>query len=129
MKKKFFILSLLAATNSIVLADDYGYLVFTLTDGSTKSITAEGLSLKFNNGNLTATNGTNTLTLSLTSLKKMEFSYDGTSGIETVERSKGDIDSSSEIYDLQGRRVTKDQMRKGIYIVKDKNRTYKVNIK
>jgi len=129
MKKNFFILSMLAATSSPLLADDYDYLVFTLTDGSAQSITAEGLSLKFNNGNLTAKSGTSTLTLSLTSLKKMEFSKDGTSGIEAVERSKGDIDSSSEIYDLQGRRVTKEQMRKGIYIVKDKNRTYKVNIK
>lgn len=127
--KKFFILSLLAATSGTVLADDYAYLVFTLTDGSTQSIATEGLSLKFNDTDLTAKSGTNALTFSLTSLKKMEFSNDGTSGIETVDCSKGNIDSSSEIYDLQGHRVTKEQMRKGIYIVKDKNRTYKVNIK
>ena len=38
-------------------------------------------------------------------------------------------DDSEEIYDLQGHRVTRAEMRKGVYIIKTKNRTYKVNIR
>jgi hypothetical protein len=39
-----------------------------------------------------------------------------------------ELAEDADIYDLQGRKVTKDQMRKGVYVVKTKECTYKVNV-
>lgn len=49
-----------------------------------------------------------------------------TSGIENLEV---DADTRADIYDLQGRKVTKDQMRRGIYVVKTKSGIRKVRVK
>ena len=125
MKKRLLTTSVLAALSLHLTADDYGHMVFTLTDGTTQSITASGLSLSFAGGNLTAKNGTETLSIPLSSLKTMAFSKDGLAGIEAATTDEG----TEEIYDLQGHRVTRAQMRKGVYIIKTKNRTYKVNIR
>ena len=37
--------------------------------------------------------------------------------------------STEEIYDLKGQRVTRTQMRKGVYIIGTKNKTYKIVVK
>ena len=118
-------MTMLAALSGHLMADEYGYMVFTLTDGTTQSITANGLSLSFTGGNLTACNGTEMLTIALTSLKTMAFSKGGTTGIDATTTDNG----TKEIFDLQGHRVTSAQMRKGVYIIKTKNRTYKVNVR
>ena len=118
-------MTMLAALSGQLMADEYGYMVFTLSDGTTQSITASGLSLSFADGSLTAQNGSKTLTIPLSNLKTMAFSKDGQSGVDTVTTDDGD----EEIYDLQGHRVTRAQMRKGVYIVKTKNRTYKVSVR
>ena len=125
MKKRLLTMTMLAALSGQLMADEYGYMVFTLTDGTTQSITASGLSLSFADGSLTAQNGSKTLTIPLGNLKTMAFSKDGQSGVDAVTTDDGD----EEIYDLQGHRVTRAQMRKGVYIIKTKNRTYKVNIR
>ena len=102
-----------------------GYMVFTLNDGTMKSITASGLTLSFTDGNLSAKSGNNELTIPLNSLKVMAFSKNGVTAIGDTMAD----DDSEEIYDLQGHRVTRAEMRKGVYIIKTKNRTYKVNIR
>jgi hypothetical protein len=38
-------------------------------------------------------------------------------------------DENAEIYDLQGHQIQKEQMRKGVYIIKTKNRTRKILVK
>ena len=133
MRKKLIFLSMLTTFSGSLKATDYDYLVFTLIDGTTQSIVTTNLSLTFNNGNLTARNETNTLVIPLVNLQKMEFSNDGTTVIEEYASFDQNqtlmIDNSAEIYDLQGNRVTKDQMRKGVYIIKQGNKTYKITVR
>lgn len=128
MKKYLFTfcLALLATTSQ---ATDHLYLVFTLTDGTTQSISATDLSLSFADGTLTAQSGTATLSLPLTQLTKMEFSTDAATALSTIEAevSTGD---DTEIYDLNGRRMPSGtQLPRGIYIVKSNGRTTKVQIR
>ena len=118
-------MTMLAALGGTLMADEYGYMVFKLSDGTTKSITASGLILSFSNGNLSAKSGNNELTIPLNNLNKMAFSKDSVTGIGD---SMAD-DGTEEIYDLHGHRVTRAEMRKGVYIIKTKNRTYKVNVR
>ena len=130
MKKRILTMSMLAALSGQLLADDYGYMVFTMSDGTTQSISANGLSLSFSNGSLTAKSGTNTLTISLTNLTKMAFSTENDTAVTEIgELGTLPLDDTAEIYDLRGHQVTKAQMRKGVYIVKTKSRTYKVNVR
>ena len=56
MKKKLLTMSVLAALSGQLLADDYAYMVFTLSDGTTQRITVDHLSLSFADGNMTASN-------------------------------------------------------------------------
>lgn len=125
MKKRLLTMSVLAALSGHLMADEFGYMVFTLNDGTMKSITASGLTLSFTDGNLSAKSGNNELTIPLNSLKVMAFSKNGVTAIGDTMAD----DDSEEIYDLQGHRITRAEMRKGVYIIKTKNRTYKVNIR
>ena len=57
--KKLLILTMLAALTMGARAAEYNYLVFTLNDGTTQSVSATDLNITFANGNLTATSGSN----------------------------------------------------------------------
>ena len=46
-----------------------------------------------------------------------------------VKIGEATLDEATDIYDLQGHKVSKEQMKKGAYIVKTKNRTYKMIVK
>ncbi len=127
MRKRIIILSVLAAISSQLLDEEFGYMVFTLNDGSVQSIAANGLNMSFTGGNLTAKNGTSTLTIPLTDLKSMVFSNDEVSGIGQMDSKT--TDNTTEVYDLQGHKVSKEHLRKGIYLVKTKNGTHKMTIK
>ena len=125
MKKRLLTMSVLAALSGNAMADGYAYMQFTLADGTTQLIAVDGLSLSFDGGTLTAGNGTETLTIPLSNMKSMAFTNGATTGIDAAMTS----DDTEEIYDLKGHRVTRAQMRKGVYIIKTKNRTYKVNVR
>ena len=129
--KKTIILTLLTFLTLGTRAGDYQYLVFTLTDGTTKAVTANGLTITFTDGNLVAASGGETLaTLPLSSLTQMEFSTDGTTGIEGINADTLITDSATAIYDMNGRQMPSGSaLPKGVYIVKTQNRTLKVNIK
>lgn len=110
-------------------AEEYGYLTFELTDGAKASVSVESLTLTFEGATLKV--GQETFKVS--NLSKMYFSTtDETTGtpdaIDDVKTDDGAWDDG-EIYDLNGRRVTRDQMRKGVYIVKTKERTCKMVVK
>ena len=105
-------------------AADYAYLTFETTDGEKVSVSASSLTITISGTTLTA--GGQSFTL--TNLSKMYFSStDETSGIEslTVE----EMNEITEVYDLSGKKVQKDQMRKGVYIVKSKKGTFKIAVK
>ena len=105
-------------------ADEYAYLTFMTTDGIKASVKVSSLKLTISGTTLTA--GTKSFTLA--NLSKMYFSAtDETTGIQqlTVKAMEGVTD----IYEKQGRKVSKEQMRNGAYIIKTKQGTYKIIVK
>jgi hypothetical protein len=123
MKKIVLFLTMLVGTLT-VQASDYTYLTFETTDGAKASVSVEGLTLSISGTTLTA--GTQSFTL--TNLSKMYFSNTNeTTGISEVM--KANLDEATEIYNLQGHKVSKDQMRRGVYVIKTKQGTFKLNIK
>jgi hypothetical protein len=129
--KKLMMLIGLCVWSMATQAADYQYLVFTMTDGSTKAVTATNLSIAFSDGYLLASSGEEALaTLPLASLTQMEFSNEGTTGIQSISVNQLVTDSNTVIYDLNGRQMPSTaQLPKGVYILKNNNRTLKVNIK
>lgn len=126
MKRVFLALATLCFGLTAIHAGDYSYLTFELTDGTKASVSISQLSLTVNGTTLTA--GSQSFTL--TNLAKMYFS--ATDESSTTGISSADIigsDDITDIYNLQGHKVTKDQMKKGVYIVKTKDRTYKIAVK
>ena len=124
MKKTILILITLVGALTAQAAD-YNYLTFETTDGAKVSVPVSSLSISISGTTLTA--GSQSFTLS--NLSKMYFSITGesTTGIEEITRA--DIDEATDIFNLQGHKVTKEQMKRGVYIVKTKNRTYKIVVK
>lgn len=123
MKKIVLFLTMLVGTLT-VQASDYTYLTFETTDGAKASVSVEGLTLSISGTTLTA--GTQSFTL--TNLSKMYFSNTNeTTGISEVMRAE--LDEATEIYNLQGHKVSKDQMHRGVYVIKTKQGTFKLNVK
>jgi hypothetical protein len=123
--KKLLLALLIMMTMLSVQANDksYTYLTFETTDGARASIEMASQKLTFSGTTLII--GTQSFPIS--NLKKIYFStFDesGSTGIESVRTAT--INESVTIYDLQGHKVTKGQMKRGVYIVKAKDRTYKM---
>jgi hypothetical protein len=108
-----------------VQAENYAYLTFEMTDGAKASVAVSSLTLTISDNTLTA--GSQTFILS--NLSKMYFSSsdETTTGIEEI--TSATLDEATEIYDLKGHKVSKDQMRRGVYIVKTNSRTYKMIVR
>ena len=124
MKKILLTVLLFYAGLTAVQAEDYPYLTFELTDGTKASVPAASLTLTINGTTLT----TGSQSFELTNLSKMYFSTSNMStGIKSIDN--GELTIDNEIYDLQGHKVTKAQMKKGVYIVKTKEKTYKIAVK
>ncbi|MBQ7420074.1 MAG: hypothetical protein IJV17_04950 [Prevotella sp.] len=123
MKK--FILLLTAMIGSMAThAESYTYLTFELTDGSKTSVAVSSLTLSISGTTLTA--GSQSFTL--TNLSKMYFSTaDETTGINAITAEE--LNEITDIYDLQGRKIAKEQMRQGVYIIKTKRGTFKIAVK
>lgn len=120
MKKALLLFSLMMGTLA-TNANDYSYLTFETTDGAKVSVSASSLTITQSGTTLTA--GSQSFVLS--NLSKMYFSNsDLTTGIEKLTVS--DWNEVTEIYNLKGQKVTKEQMRKGAYIVKSKSGTFKI---
>jgi len=104
-----------------VKADSYTYLTFETTDGEKVSVSLESLTITISGTTLT----TGSQSFTLTNLSRMYFTYtDETDGIKEVTRDA--LNEATEIYDLQGHKVSNEQLKKGVYIVKTKQRTYKI---
>lgn len=104
----------------------YPYLTIELSDGTKTSVDVSSgtVSLDFNETTLTI--GQQTFVVG--DLAKMYFTTtDETSGILELSLVSGN--EIIAIYDLQGRKVSRDQMSRGIYVIKTKNGTRKVNVK
>lgn len=129
MMKKTLILSMLSLLTTSMRAADYSYLVFTMSDGSTKSVSASNLNITFSGSNLIATDGSNTVTIDVSTLTKMEFSNEESTGITAIENSQLSLDNA-EIYDLNGRRMASySSLPKGVYIIKSNGKTTKIQVR
>lgn len=106
-------------------AADYTYLTFETTDGAKVSVEASSLNITISGTTLTA--GSQSFTLS--NLSKMYFSTsDVTTDIKTLTASEWN--EVADIYDLQGRKASKDQVHSGqVYVVKTKNGPCKIAVK
>ena len=125
MKKLFMLLAVAIGTLTAQAEnDDYPYLTFETADGAKTSISTASLTINIQDGKLMA----GSMELTIADLSKMYFSTsDETTGIEEVTTTT--LDETADIYDLLGRKVTKDQMRRGIYVVKTKSGIRKVRVK
>lgn len=141
--KKIFLMLAFVASFVTANAGDYKFLTVQQTNGAEQSFTASGLTITFSSGNMVINeNGTST-TVSLSGLSKMYFSDEAT-GIETLGKSLSSADNAV-IYDLQGRKVatsqslnvstsqplnvSTSQLPKGVYIVKQGDRSFKITVK
>lgn len=125
MKKTLLFMTLLGTLTA--QAADYPYLTLELTDGSKASVSVTSdVILAFSGTTLTV--GSESFTL--TNLSKMYFSTsDETSvtGISTLDTT--DDNEIVAIYDLRGNKISREQMRRGVYIIKTKKGTSKVTIR
>ena len=124
MKKIFILLTVLLATLT-AQAEGYTYLTFETTDGAKASVAVENLTLTISGTTLTA--GSQQFTLS--NLNKMYFSTSDETATGIEEINSAAIEEATDIYDLQGHKVSKEQMKKGVYIVKTNSRTYKMVVR
>ena len=108
-----------------VQAEDYAYLTFETTDGAKASVAVSSLTLTISGSTLTV--GSQTFMFS--NLSKMYFSTSDETATGIEEITADTLDETAEIYDLQGHKASKDQMRKGVYIVKNSSRTYKLIVR
>lgn len=125
--KKALLLFLMAMMGTIGMkAADYPYLTFELTDGSKASVSVSSdIAMTFSGTTLTI--GSESFTL--TNLSKMYFSTsdETTTGISALETA--DSNEIEAIYNLQGHKVSRDQMQRGVYIIKTKKGTSKITVK
>ena len=113
-----------------VNAEGFPYLTFETTDGARVSVPVESLSLSISGTTLKA--GSQSFTL--VNLAKMYFSdADETTGIETIGQ-LDDLVSDDSIYDLSGKKIVNSKLSNGklphgVYIVKTKEKTYKIVVR
>lgn len=122
---KEFILLLSIITNTFTAkASDYPYLTFEMTDGTKVSVQTSSISINISSTTLTV--GDQTFTL--TNLSKMYFSPTNlTTNITPITVSEWN--AVTEIYDINGRKVRKEQLQKGIYVIRNKKGNYKIAAK
>ena len=135
MKKRALLLYLFTLLGIGAWADEYPYLVFENTDGSTKVVSVESLKITFSDGNLVAVSNNGGANIPLATLAKMYFSasstLDGLNGTELRTAGQG------AVYNLQGIRVGTLQngsnslkgLPQGVYVIERNGKTEKVVVK
>ena len=136
------ILTLLFCASALtVSAQNYNFLTLQKSSGSEKSLKADHVKITFEDGNLVATNGSETFSAPLSQMGKMFFSDTATS-IETVEtnaealtasivngqlRTNAPVGSRISVFSLDGRLLNAQApISRGTYLVRINNTTLKV---
>ena len=128
MKKNLFrrmgMMAVFALLGTSAMADDFHYLTFETTDGAKASVEISALSMTIDGTTLVAGNQT----FPLSNLSKMYFSVSDETSSSTGIRQLDNLNSQEilAVYDLQGHKIAKEQMKKGVYIVKTQGGTYKI---
>lgn len=133
-------------------ATDYKYLIFESQDGTNISIALDGLTITFNNGILTATQGGSSKQLTVSDLSKMFFStLDGIRPIENENTAvslqgatlsiKAPAGTQARVFDASGKLVMSTRittngtpaniglLKQGVYVVKAGQLTHKILVK
>ena len=129
--KKIFIAFVVATLSGFVYADDYSHITFVTSD-CLQSIESSNLVMTVSGNNLVATNGTTTLTLSLSQLQKMYFS--DSEGVYTNLQLTEENQTITEVFTLDGRSIGTFQslreavigLNKGSYILRQGQNTQKI---
>lgn len=152
MKTRETLLAVALMASTAAGAANYGYLTFRQSDGTLQSLTALGLQMKFQDGNLVATQGTETLTLDAASLAAMFFSESATTGISSLQGTRSSVKATTggiSVTAAAGSRVlvssvggvlmanltasstgtTEVQLPKGVYVVSVNGTTTKIIVK
>ena len=136
MKKRIMMMScawLMAM--AAVKADTYPYLVFQKTDGTAVTVEAESAEMMFSDGKLVVSSGSQSCEISVAELKSMYFSQSATTGVEPAEAGLGQ--EEKHVYTVSGVSLgaytdlgdfTKGAP-SGVYVVKSKEKTYKIMVK
>lgn len=120
MRKTFLFLAMIIGALT-AYAVDYPYLTFETTDGAKISVEASSLNITISGTTLTA--GDHTFTL--VNLSKMYFSTsDNTTGIKPISAQQ--LNEAIEIFDLNGHKMQKKQLKSGVYVIKSKSGTHKI---
>ncbi len=130
--KKTLLTMMLAGCLSSAEAYDYGYLVVQTASGSTASIATENLVLTVQDGTLVVKNSSTSTTYTLTDLSKMYFS--SSSDATGIAEAYAGVDEKVDIYSSAGIFVgsfssldaARENLAKGVYIVKSKLSTTKI---
>ena len=120
MKKTIFLLTMMGGMLTAEAAD-YPYLTFETADGTKTSVSTESLTISISSSVLTA----GSASFNLADLSKMYFSESDVTAIESVQENALDA-ASVKYYDLQGREVSRDQMKQGVYIMVQGSKVIKV---
>ena len=107
-------------------AEKYSYLTFEIVDGTKVSVEAQSLTLTISGATLTIEGKTFTLS----NLIKMYFTdSDMTTNTGINFITDKDWTDAVEVYDLKGQKVVKNQLSKGVYVIKSSNGTCKLAVK
>lgn len=122
--KKMVMMAAFALLATSAMADDFHYLTFETTDGAKASVEISALSMTIDGTTLAAGNQT----FPLSNLSRMYFSVSDETSSATDIRQLDNLNSQEilAVYDLQGHKIAKEEMKKGVYIVKTQGGTYKI---
>lgn len=122
--KKMGMMAAFALLGTSAMADDFHYLTFETTDGAKASVEISALSMTIDGTTLMA--GSQTFVLS--NLSRMYFSVSDETSSATDIRQLDNLNWQEilAVYDLQGHKIAKEKMKKGVYIVKTQGGTYKI---
>lgn len=133
MRKTVIILFTLLGIATIQ-AEDYPYMMFQTNDGNVLTMASASLTITFSDGNMVASNGSESKTVALTDLNKMFFASNPAS-VETTQTEE--VNEPVEVFTVTGISVGKYEniqqvqatLERGIYVVKGKNKTLKIVVK
>lgn len=132
MRRFLLTMALTATAFGVVKADGYGFLTLEDSNGASQSVVAVGTRITFVDGNITATNGTSAVSMPLSKLARLYFS-DTSTGIEGISTDKGEAEVTTVSGVSVGHFSTTEQMRaalaKGVYIVRQNGKTFKIAVR
>lgn len=114
MMKRLLLILMTMAGVMTAQADDYPYLTFETSDGTVQSVSTTSLKLEISGDKLLVNDGAQSFTL--TDLKKMYFSTDDATAIESLTDKKQTTADSGLWFTIDGRMLSGKPSQKGIYI-------------